>query len=224
MDFPCLEQVGGLWVVCTSSPVLGSAFSNGPPRRHTDCRNRNIAYDHVCVHAVLSTDKRHSILGCAKSTTMEPNPQSITVRPATAGDQPFLERTFLASMQAAITAARGRWNEEHEVRQFREQLDLRSTHVIEVADSSVGFYTLRLCPSEAELHTICVRPRHQNQGVGTFIIQELLALVRAQDIPLALSVLKANRRALALYKRLGFQAVGETQHHTRLCLGSSSTT
>lgn len=118
-------------------------------------------------------------------------------------------------MQRAITVARGGWDEEREVRQFRDQLELGDTRIIELAATPIGFYTLRMSDSEAELHTICVDSAHQNQGIGTFIVRGLLASNASRNIALALSVLKSNHRATALYKRLGMQPVGETEHHIR---------
>ena len=64
----------------------------------------------------------------------------ITMRPATASDLSFLQRVFLDSMKESTTTARNGWDVARETAQFRRQLVLNTTRVIEqvisVSDSS----------------------------------------------------------------------------------------
>lgn len=57
---------------------------------------------------------------------------------------------------------------------------------------------------ETFLLLVELSPTHQGRGIGSRLIQQLLDRSAAQGKPLSLNVLEVNRRAYALYKRLGF--------------------
>ena len=139
-----------------------------------------------------------------------------TLRPATYDDLGFLTNVFLQALRAAVEAARGGWDEARERDQFEKQLSLETTHVIRVGEQEVGFLTVVPRSNEVELHTLCVLPRFQGCGIGGAVTQQILHSALATETPVALSVLKANPRARALYERLGFCAVAESEHHIRL--------
>ena len=65
-----------------------------------------------------------------------------------------------------------------------------------------GFF--RLCPAEDgwELDDLYIFPAFQNQGIGTAVIRDCCAAG-----PVTLYVFTKNTRALALYRRLGFQTL-----------------
>lgn len=69
--------------------------------------------------------------------------------------------------------------------------------------------------SGATLHCvdIAVVPEARNQGVATWVWRTLQDEAAATARPLVLTVLRTNVRALALYVRLGFRVVGETDAH-----------
>jgi RimJ/RimL family protein N-acetyltransferase len=61
---------------------------------------------------------------------------------------------------------------------------------------------------------IAIVPDARNSGVGTRVIRALQAEVAGSAGTFAISVLRSNVRARALYDRLGFIATGETDLHT----------
>jgi ribosomal protein S18 acetylase RimI-like enzyme len=65
-------------------------------------------------------------------------------------------------------------------------------------------------PERTVLERIEVLPHLQGRGMGTSYIETL----KRRDLPIELTVMKANRRARALFLRLGFVDVGP-----RLCRG-----
>jgi ribosomal protein S18 acetylase RimI-like enzyme len=108
------------------------------------------------------------------------------------------------------------------VAQFREQLDLSCTWIIEFRDTDVGF---SMCPDrdgDVELHTLCVAPEYQCRGIGTHVTQTLVNAACARGRGVVLSVLKANERARRLYERLGFDIVSESSHHYRMRFGQAT--
>ena len=143
------------------------------------------------------------------------NLNSLTLRSATSEDVEFLTRTFLTSLRESIEAARGRWSESRERAQFVAQLDLDHTKIICVRSREVGFLTAILRAHEIEIHTLCVVPDQQGQGIGSQVTRQVIQSAHAAGYAVALSVLKTNQRAAKLYRRLGFEQVDELEHHLR---------
>ena len=139
-------------------------------------------------------------------------------RDATATDIDFLTDVFLRAMLPYITAARGSWDQVKEERQFREQLQLHSTRIILDGRGSVGFFMTRDQDCDLELHTFCILPEYQRQGIGTAVIRQILAEAHKSERGVVLSVLKANIGARLLYQRFGFVVIRETAYHCRMRL------
>lgn len=60
---------------------------------------------------------------------------------------------------------------------------------------------------------ICIRRDHQGVGMGRALTARLLAVARSVGPPvMALTVQKANVRAVALYQQMGFRIVAERMH------------
>jgi len=140
----------------------------------------------------------------------------VSTRQAAGDDVAFLAEVFLRAMRIHITAARGFWDESRERRQFREQLDLHYTRIIEHNGVSVGFLMALPHGEDIEIHTFCIAPENQGQGFGTAITRQVLDDARIRRCGVVLSVLKANKAARSLYERLGFVVIEETDHHYRM--------
>jgi ribosomal protein S18 acetylase RimI-like enzyme len=142
-------------------------------------------------------------------------------RRATAADVPFLEDVFLRAMRVHITATRGFWNQPEERKQFHQQLQLEHTRVVERGNAPVGFSTIIPRGEDVELHTICMAPEYQGQGLGTAIIRQIVTDAQEQGREVFLSVLKPNTAARRLYERLGFTVTAETAHHYQMRMAAS---
>lgn len=71
--------------------------------------------------------------------------------------------------------------------------------------SLLGSGQLVIYPHGAELANLSVTANHQNQGIGTALIELLIRLARRVSVEhLEIAVATDNPRALALYQRLGF--------------------
>lgn len=74
----------------------------------------------------------------------------------------------------------------------------------------VGFITVRRAADEAEVLTMAVHPRHRRAGVGRLLLEAALRHLYAERVSeVFLEVDPENDAALALYRRAGFEAVGE---------------
>ena len=137
-------------------------------------------------------------------------------RPAVPEDLPFLRRCFLGAMRDSITASRGHWDESRELAQFDAQLVIQGTKVLVRSSSDVGFIMLVEDPDTIQIHTLCISPEFQGRGFGTEAVHTVLARAHSAGCNVVLFVLKSNGRAEALYQRLGFSVVGDSEHHRHL--------
>lgn len=100
-----------------------------------------------------------------------------------------------------------------------------------VQDNAVGAAWVRLFPQNEPGYgfvsedipelAIAVLPEYRGQGIGTRLLQSLLVEVKKTHPGLSLSVRSGNQ-AIALYKRLGFKPVDQTEVMNRT--GSTSFT
>ncbi len=67
-----------------------------------------------------------------------------------------------------------------------------------------------------ELAGLQLRPQVQGRGIGRAIVRDLQREASDRGVPLDLGVEHYNPRARALYERLGFTPVGETDEEHRL--------
>ena len=181
----------------------GETRSMLPPRQHIREHQRELHFSR--------TDRLQTIKDVASP--------DFSLRPAIAEDMSFLIDCFLRSMQDVITACRGEWNPNRESEQFQRQLAIGTTEIIERSGLQLGFLTLSHEDGAVVIHTVCVLPEHQTQGIGTSLVQRLF--IRHGKKPFELSVLKVNTRAKALWERLGFRTIAESEHHFRLKRGAT---
>ena len=119
-------------------------------------------------------------------------------------------------MCESIAACRGQWDEVRERAQFERQLELEATQVIQVKDVDVGFIMCLQHPGTLQIHTLCVTPEHQGRGIGSRVTRDVINRGQQAGCDVVLSVLKTNPRADALYRRLGFAVVEESEHHRHM--------
>ena len=157
-----------------------------------------------------------------KETAEYPLVDKFAFRQAENSDLPLVEDIFIAAMRPYIESARGSWDVAREREQFRRQLVLGSTEVVQTSAGNVGFLTLLPHDEGLELHTLCIDPAHQGLGLGASVIRHVLSAPRARGQTVLLSVLRTNPRAQAFYERLGFVVCGGSEHHIRMSITRSA--
>ena len=65
-------------------------------------------------------------------------------------------------------------------------------------------------PEALQLHTLCIEPAFQDRGIGSLVTRDVMTEGAKSGRRIVLSVLKTNKRAEALYSRLGFCVVSES--------------
>ena len=87
-----------------------------------------------------------------------------------------------------------------------------------------GFVLLRTAADEAEILTLAVRPGHRGRGYGRKLMEEALRrLYRERIATCFLEVDRGNEAALALYRRLGFEEVGQRKGYYQAPAGTDGT-
>ena len=96
--------------------------------------------------------------------------------------------------------------------EFDAMLRERNTLVqrLRLGSKIIGFAVSRLGADEAEILSIGVAPNWQRAGVAAGLLQGLSRAARRGDAKrIFLDVAEDNEAALALYRKLGFEKVGE---------------
>jgi ribosomal protein S18 acetylase RimI-like enzyme len=131
---------------------------------------------------------------------------AIALRRATPADAGFSYRLHKAAMGEYITAIWG-WDEQVQ-RAFHDRaFNPHRWQIITTGQADIGMLDVDYRPGEVYLSRIEIHPGHQGRGIGTRIISALLEEAERNGQDLVLDVLTVNRRAQALYRRLGLTEV-----------------
>lgn len=142
---------------------------------------------------------------------------------------PQLLDRIMAVMEAAFDPAYGEaWNR----RQVADALAMPSTHALVVDHAGqplpdgtasplapAGFVLSRHVLDEEELLLIAVAPECRRRGVGEALINHLFAAARARDITRIYLEMRRGNPALHLYRKLGFEPIGERPNYYRMANG-----
>jgi len=146
----------------------------------------------------------------------QPTP-AVSLRPATDEDIPFLlelRRQTMTGHQLA-SGAEASERERHDRVLYR----FECAQVILRDQVPVGILKLSKDGPDWHLVQIQLTPALQSQGIGTSLIEGVIADARAAGANLRLNVLRSNP-ALRLYERLGFRVQKEGPHEFEMRLGA----
>jgi len=149
---------------------------------------------------------------------------NVYLRPQQPGDEDFIYRLYASTR--AQEFAHVPWNETQKEAFFRMQFLAQSRwyetayagaeHKLILRDEQpVGRIIVLRASQQLRLVDIALLPEHRNCGIGTVLMNELLAESRQSGTPIELQVLKGNP-ALHLYERLGFTRTGEDEMYYRM--------
>ena len=132
------------------------------------------------------------------------------IRPAENSDIEFVFHLMKVALGPHIVATWGEFDEAAQRARFDRVTRVGDHKIVEVAGTPIG--CICALDKEHELHIVRIflLPEHQNRGIGTRIIEDLLASAKVKGVPARLRVLKANP-ACRLYERLGFRIIDETE-------------
>lgn len=134
-----------------------------------------------------------------------------SLRTTTVDDYAFLYQLHVATMKDTVAHVWG-WDDDFQADHFREHFDPLRLKIIVVDGTDVGVLAVEHREDTLFLSNIEIAPTFQRRGLGSQIIQDVLAEARDQGVPVVLQTNRSNP-ARRLYQRLGFVETGETETH-----------
>ncbi len=144
---------------------------------------------------------------------------NIELIPADDSDRDFFESLNELVYRGILERQVGHWDVARERQKFDQEWKEQSVQKIYLSGELVGGFWVQEFKSHRQLREIQIHPKYQNQGLGTRILQSLIEQCSREKMELRLRVLKLNP-AVALYKRLGFDIVGENEQ--QYCMAFAS--
>lgn len=138
------------------------------------------------------------------------------LRAATEQDYPWLWALKRLTMQPYVEQTWGGWDEAAQESFFREHFVPANMRVIICEERDVGLLHVERESAAVFLANIQILPEFQCRGLGTAVVQQVLADAEASGLPVRLQVLKTNSDARRLYERLGFQVTDLTGSHWQM--------
>lgn len=140
----------------------------------------------------------------------------ITFRPYTPQDEPFIQELYASSREPEMALVD--WSPEQKQTFLTSQCKAQllhyqtyyenATHDIILQDGvQIGRLYMHRTPDDIRLMDITLLTQYRNRGIGTHLIQALMAEGDATNRPVTLHVEIINPAAYRLYQRLGFTAV-----------------
>jgi ribosomal protein S18 acetylase RimI-like enzyme len=143
----------------------------------------------------------------------------ITLRPATFDDSEFVFSVKREALGPAIERTWGPWDEDFQRAYHDEHFDPAKMQIVTVNGDDAGCLSVEGQGDEVYITLIELLPAYQNLGIGTRLLQDIIARAALERKPVSLEVLKANEGAKRLYDRLGFEMVPcEKETHYRMVL------
>ena len=143
----------------------------------------------------------------------------VTVRNAELVDQTFAYDTRELAMRTYVEQTWGKWNQDEAKIQIADDIHRRRLCIIELDGKPAGMMRVDEHSTHLDIDQLFLRPETQGRGIGTALVQSVLARAEAKRLPVKLWVLRVNP-ARTLYERLGFVVFEETAaslHLQRCC-------
>jgi GNAT superfamily N-acetyltransferase len=128
-----------------------------------------------------------------------------SLRPATDADRAWLDELRRAAYEPLFCATWGGWDESRHQRHFAATWQQGRIQLIEVSGQPIGMIQVHERDDCVEVGEIQILPEHQNNGLGTQLLVEVIDRARPQGRDVILSTGLMNSGAHRLYERLGFE-------------------
>jgi ribosomal protein S18 acetylase RimI-like enzyme len=143
-------------------------------------------------------------------------PSRISLCPSCPGDHDFLMDVYASTRREEMLS--WGWNAAQQLGFVRLQFEARrrtytaafpaaAENVILCDAAPIGSLIIARSAGEFRLLDISILPEYRNRGVGTMLIENMIAESKQQKLPLRLSVLRGNP-AIHVYEKLGFVVTG----------------
>src|SRR5437879_9095405 len=135
----------------------------------------------------------------------------LALRGATNSDHDFLYNLHIRTMKTYVEQTWG-WDEAKAVKMFSERVAQGHYEVIVLNGVDIGAVNCHRREDTLYVSNIEILPEYQGRGLGTKILQRILAAAQRDGLTVTLRILKVNP-ARSLYERLGFIVTREDETH-----------
>jgi ribosomal protein S18 acetylase RimI-like enzyme len=135
---------------------------------------------------------------------------NIGLRTASDRDLTFARDVYFETMRWIIERLYG-WDLAREGKNFAQFFKLDEVRIITADEQDVGWIQEQVDDTTINLGSFYVMPMMQRRGIGTQVLQMLLARARNQSKAITLAVVKINP-ALRFYEKHGFRITHEDKH------------
>ena len=129
------------------------------------------------------------------------------IRPSAENDFVFLCQLRKLALFEAVEKVFG-WNETIQKEICRREWEEARPDIIEISGQKAGSYLVQINSDHIYLGRFYLLPKFQGQGIGSKILNEVLAISERENLPIKLCYLQGNRVG-RLYMRLGFKIISE---------------
>ncbi len=136
---------------------------------------------------------------------------TIQLRNAAPEDYDFVRSVHHRTMQGYVEDFFGSWDQDYQDQRFAKTYKIEEAWIIVRGGMDVGWLARRESEENLLLTEFYVAAEHQNQGIGTQILRDLISEARRKNKSVSLGVLK-NNPARRLYEREGFKVIGENDY------------
>lgn len=133
---------------------------------------------------------------------------NISLRPVRADDFEYCERLYFDGMNSVIEELK--LDRAAQARGFREQWVMTESQIITLNDSDVGWLQIKILDEGLFIGQLFVDAAFRRRGIGTAVMERIIAEAERTKRPLLLAVVKSNP-AVRLYRRLAFQVTHEDE-------------
>ncbi len=132
-----------------------------------------------------------------------------TIRDSGKGDLDFILGLIEQTFKECIIEAHGEWNEAGQRVHWQNTLDSNLHKIIEVDNTPIGLYAAKEDANQVILDLLFITPEYQGNGIGSALVDQLIADAKKKSKSLTLDVLKSNTKAKTFYEDKGFSVIKE---------------
>lgn len=136
-------------------------------------------------------------------------------RAATIDDTDFARSVHHRAYREVIERQYGPWDESTQDKLFAAAWSAAQHEIVFCDEGRCGYTSIESRDDCFYLHELVVDPDFQGRGIGTHILQDVIAQAILKGIPVRLRTHVTNHAA-NLYRRMGFQETARTESHVSM--------
>ncbi len=160
--------------------------------------------------------RKRSVACCARTPPLSlVEAMHVSTRPSMESDTAFAREAYHRAYHEVVVRQFGQWDERFQDRFFEKSWASTEREIILADGERCGYASVESRSDSLHVRELVIHPQWQGKGIGTAFLRNLCEQAAARGVAVRLGTFHENR-ALALYKRLGFQEFARTETHVLL--------